>query len=217
MDRANGRRRCCVTTCLTGQVHAQNDPFISVQLCSITVSPKLPLHMPWITCKNYSSNTTMITSWLNYSNVHIYLSYMYINIFKQYSYLVITALLKTNSSCTTCWWYSILKFLHDDVIKWRNFHCYWPFVRGIHRSPVNSPHKGQWRGALMLSLICASINGWVNNGETSDVRRYRIHYNVIVMVFSICRVGAKQGRSLFSQGDLQKCRTLERHMQKVMI
>ena len=26
---------------------------------------------------------------------------------------------------------------------------------GIHRSPVNSPHKGQWRGALMFSLICA--------------------------------------------------------------
>ena len=25
----------------------------------------------------------------------------------------------------------------------------------IHQSPVNSPHNGQWRGALMLSLICA--------------------------------------------------------------
>ena len=28
---------------------------------------------------------------------------------------------------------------HDDVIKWKHFPCYWPFVRGIHRSPVNSP------------------------------------------------------------------------------
>ena len=36
---------------------------------------------------------------------------------------------------------------HDDVIKWKHFPCYWPFVRGIHRSPVNSPHKGLWRGA----------------------------------------------------------------------
>ena len=43
---------------------------------------------------------------------------------------------------------------HDDVIKWKHFPRYWPFVRGIHRSPVNSPHKGQWRGALMFSLIC---------------------------------------------------------------
>ena len=36
---------------------------------------------------------------------------------------------------------------HDDVIKWKHFPRYWPFVRGIHRSPVNSPHKGQWRRA----------------------------------------------------------------------
>ena len=32
----------------------------------------------------------------------------------------------------------------------KHFPRYWPFVRGIHRSPVNSPHKGQWRGALMF-------------------------------------------------------------------
>ena len=37
------------------------------------------------------------------------------------------------------------------VNKWKHFPRYWPFVRGIHRSPVNSPHKGQWRGALMFS------------------------------------------------------------------
>ena len=45
--------------------------------------------------------------------------------------------------------------MHDDVIKWKHFPRYWPFVRGIHRSPVNSPHKGQWHGALMFSLMCA--------------------------------------------------------------
>ena len=44
---------------------------------------------------------------------------------------------------------------HDDVIEWKQFPRYWPFVRGIHRSPVNSLHKGQWRGAFMFSLICA--------------------------------------------------------------
>ena len=44
---------------------------------------------------------------------------------------------------------------HDDVIKWKHFPCYWPFVRGIHGSPVKSPHKGQWRGALMFSFFCA--------------------------------------------------------------
>ena len=70
---------------------------------------------------------------------------------------------------------------HDDVIKWKHFPRYWPFVRGIHRSPVNSQHKGQWRGALMFSLICACINGWVSNREAGDLRRYRAHYDVIVM------------------------------------
>ena len=47
--------------------------------------------------------------------------------------------------------------------------------------PVNSPHKGQWRGALMFSLICAWINGWVNNRETGDLRRHRTHCDVILM------------------------------------
>ena len=58
---------------------------------------------------------------------------------------------------------------------------YWPFKRGIHKSPVNSPHKGQGRGALMFTLICAWINGWVNNGEAGDLRRHRAHYDVTVM------------------------------------
>ena len=74
---------------------------------------------------------------------------------------------------------------HDDVIKWKHFPRYWPFVRGIHRSPVNSPHKGQWRGALMFSLICVWIYGWVNNGEAGDFRRYRAHFDVTVMTATI--------------------------------
>ena len=68
-----------------------------------------------------------------------------------------------------------------DVIKWKHFQRYWPFVREIHRSAVNSPHKGQWRGALMYSLICVWINGWVNNRKAGQLRRHRAHYDVIVM------------------------------------
>ena len=56
-----------------------------------------------------------------------------------------------------------------------------PLLRGIHRSPVNSPHKGQWRGALMFSLISAWINCWVNNRGAGILRRHRAHYDVIVM------------------------------------
>ena len=61
----------------------------------------------------------------------------------------------------------------DDVIKRKHFPRYWPFVRGIHRSPVNSPHKGQWRGALIFS--------WVNNREAGDFKPHRAHYDVTVM------------------------------------
>ena len=70
---------------------------------------------------------------------------------------------------------------HDDVIKRKHFPRYWPFVRGIHRSPVNSPHKGQWRWALMFSLICVCIKGWVNDREAGDLKRYHAHYDVTVM------------------------------------
>ena len=61
---------------------------------------------------------------------------------------------------------------------------YWPFVRGIHRWPVDSPHKGHWRGAFMVSLICFWINGWENNRKAGDLRRYRAHYDVIVMMMT---------------------------------
>ena len=73
---------------------------------------------------------------------------------------------------------------HDDVIKWKHFPRNCQFVRGIHRSPVTSPHKGQWRVALMFSLICVWINDWVNNREAGDLRRYCAHYDVIVMIFT---------------------------------
>ena len=73
--------------------------------------------------------------------------------------------------------------IHDDVIKWKHFPRCWPFVRGVHRSPVNSPHKGQWHGALIFSLICTRTkkNGWVNNGEAGNLRRHCAHYDVTIM------------------------------------
>ena len=70
---------------------------------------------------------------------------------------------------------------HDDIITWKHFLLYWPFVWGIHRSLVTSPHKGQWHGALRFSLICTWINAWVNNLEAGDLRRHRAQYDVIVM------------------------------------
>ena len=78
--------------------------------------------------------------------------------------------------CDTDW------SLHDEVIKWKHFPRYWTSVRGIHRSPVNSPNKGQWRGAMVFSLICGCTNDWVNNREAGDLKRHRTHYDVTAMV-----------------------------------
>ena len=44
-------------------------------------------------------------------------------------------------------------------------------------------NKGQRRGALMFSLICVWINGWVNNGEACDSRCYRAHNDIILMYY----------------------------------
>ena len=83
--------------------------------------------------------------------------------------------------------------LHHDVIKWKHFPRYWPFVRGIHQSPVNSPHKGQWRVTLMFSLICAWINRWISNGEASDLRYHRAHYDFTVILGGqeFCHTGSQ--------------------------
>ena len=70
---------------------------------------------------------------------------------------------------------------HDDVIKWKYFPRYWSYVRGIHLAPVVPPHKGQWRGALMFSLICAWTNSWANNQNAGDLRHHCTHYDITVM------------------------------------
>ena len=73
------------------------------------------------------------------------------------------------------------------------FPRYWPFVQGVQQSPANSPHKIQWRGALMFSLICAWINCWVNNRESGDLRRHHAHYDVSVMKTTLKFVSYKPG------------------------
>ena len=89
-------------------------------------------------------------------------------------------------------------------------------MRGIHRSSVNSPRKGQWRGALVISLICAWINGWVNNREAGDLRHHRIHYDVTGMqcLFSVIdthRLGKRMSvttlKSLSPSEAMWRCKT----------
>ena len=60
-----------------------------------------------------------------------------------------------------------------------------PFVRGIHRWSVNSPHKDHWRGALTFSLIYAWINVWVNTRDAGGLKSHRAHNDVTVMWYHL--------------------------------
>ena len=71
---------------------------------------------------------------------------------------------------------------NGNILRFTDHLC-WEFT-----GPRWIPHNGQWRGALMFSLICVLINSWVNNREAGDLRRHRAHYDVIVM--NQCRLGS---------------------------
>ena len=82
-----------------------------------------------------------------------------------------TALLHWLCDCSQSMFRSLAVEIHDDVMYWKHLPRYWPFVRGIHRWPVDSPHKDQWCGTLMFPLICAWATGWANNRDAADLRR----------------------------------------------
>ena len=89
------------------------------------------------------------------------------------------------------WWDGVPNRVRDDVIKWKHFPRLLAFCAGNHES--------QWRGALMFTLICARINGSVNNREAGDLRRYRCHYDVTVMTSDLGKYGMTKtlARTLF--------------------
>ena len=82
------------------------------------------------------------------------------------------ALSMTIGACSTY----IYTSHHDDVIKWRHFPRYWPFVRGIHRSPLNSQHKGQWRGVWCFLRSASEYTvewGWWFETPSPPLWRHR--------------------------------------------
>ena len=78
------------------------------------------------------------------------------------------------------------KIAESHVVSWRRhqmetFSALLALCAGNSSVTVNSPHKGQWRGALIVSFDLRLEYGWVNNHEAGDLRRHRAHYDVIVM------------------------------------
>ena len=75
----------------------------------------------------------------------------------------------------------VLRLSHDEVFKWKYFPCYWPFVRGIHRSPV-----AVTRNFGVFFYFYAWTNGWANNRCGGDLRCHRARYDVTVMNSFYC-------------------------------
>ena len=71
--------------------------------------------------------------------------------------------------------------VHGDVIKWKHFTRYWSFVRGTIGHWWTPPRKGQWRGALVFSLICARTNCQASNRDAGHLGRYRTYYDFTVL------------------------------------
>ena len=78
--------------------------------------------------------------------------------------------------CIICWSVHMMTLSNETLSALLGF-C-------AGNSPVTGefPHKGQWCGALMFSLIWVWINDGVNNRDAGDLRCHRAPYDVTVMM-----------------------------------
>ena len=97
--------------------------------------------------------------------------------------------------------------IHYGLIKWRHFPHYWPFwgeSTGHRWIPLTKTSDAElW----CFNFICAWTNGWGNNLDAGDLKRYHTHYeckvsqqpctNLLVVVSSLS-VGIQIWKRLFS-------------------
>ena len=131
----------------------------------LSLACHLPHNAPHIAWRYNYEQTTKQTKAIN--NSYIYISISCKCDTNRAGHLTLDAYASRPVACIVCYadsfglgdvWAPKTRQTHDDVIKWKHFSRYWPFVRGIHRSPVNSPHKVQWRGALMFVFFDLRVN-----------------------------------------------------------
>ena len=157
----------------------------------------------WIKCtrdKNIAQQNQVHNSWDTLKPITMAFCKRYVSTFQQFDFLTSVLFVLTTKKLSKLrfidplWRESFPRqsrrrvlgscnrlYAHGDVIKWKHFPRCWLFVQGNHRSPVNFPHKCQWRGALMFSVIIGRTNGCVNNRDAGDLRRHRAYYDVTVM------------------------------------
>ena len=128
------------------------------------------LHWPtesWIRCRRIKTH---------YTNCIISINHLIFSL--QYNVYVFLMIPFTSNNWLR-WWFDLdqktvmMNNIHVDISWWRHrmetFSALLAICAGIHRFLVNSPHKGQWRGALMFSLLYVWIYGWVNSREAGDL------------------------------------------------
>ena len=69
---------------------------------------------------------------------------------------------------------------YDDVIKWKNFPRYWPFVRGIHRSRWIPRTKATDAELCCFLWSAPEPTAKQAIGTPDDLKRHRAHYGVFV-------------------------------------
>ena len=142
--------------------------FQSVQRSYVFIS-----NMPCIIASLYHKKTTHV-KYTVLSHEHIRMAVSVWCLFDLLYHMIYLSICFQVVWLSQCQW-------HDDVIKRTHFPRHRPFVRGNPRYPVDFPHKGEWRGALMFSVICAWTNGWADNRNPGDLTRLCSHYNVIAI------------------------------------
>ena len=146
--------------------HIHSVFFLYTMLCRTEMHKYLRI-VQWVSFVHLntaqSTKTTLLLTPTFCENVSVWMTKNYFCIHKSRSISIFLSAITPN--------------YHDDVIRWNHFPCYGPFVRVMHRSPVDSPHKGQWRRALMFSLICAWTNGWANDWFDTPSRHRNVVWN----------------------------------------
>ena len=135
----------------------------------------------WKFCKDAEQQAVRQTATMPVISYGIHVTWLLWVLSKRWSHLSMRAI----DECLRM--YVHVYVFHHEVLRWNMmtssngniFRVTGHLCREFtgHRSP----HKGQWCGALMFSLICVWINGWVNIHGVGDLRRYRGHYDVNVI------------------------------------
>ena len=164
---------------------------------SLSARVKLQWHLQ---CRTHSFNFRYVLLQKHPTDTHWFLKHQK-QIGNVINIIEITIVISGRERMHACIW-AMAPCVHDDVIKWKHFPRYWPFVRGIQRLPVNSLHKGNM---LLNKRLNKQSWGWWFEPPSCSLWH---HYNLLT----------KNARSLLLIAWAAKmCSTFKSHDQEVKV